>query len=352
MRNLFSALLFLLTATLHAQSIESKADRIVNAAMREKQIPGLVLGIVKDGKVVVAKGYGVASTRTKTRPDVNTVFSIGSLSKALTAFGVMRLVDEGKVSLEQPASQYVKGLPKAWQGITVRQFMTHTSGIPPMNQKKPTFEAMLRAADREKMAFAPGTDQDYNNFNFAVMGKLIENVSGKSYLAYMEERVFTPLGMTHTGQSGSVRSKDRAEGHALKKGKLVAVEPEPKGGDYGIPSGFLETTLADLLKFEAALRTHALMKPQTYKLMLTPYIVPGKDAQKSFTPGWQSHTRGNVTVIAKDGAVTGFESQFHFVPSLGDAVILIWNMKGNDAGLAKETNDLVDLCLGEGTSSR
>lgn len=322
------------------RDIEATADRIVESAMRDKHIPGLVLAIVKDGKVVVKKGYGVKAIGTREVPDANTVFSIGSLSKSLTAFGVMRLVDEGKVDLDAPASKYIPNLPAAWRKITVRQFMTMTSGIPQLQAKQPTFDATLREADHIPMAFAPGTQQDYNNFNFAVAGKIIEAVSGEPYLTYMRRRVFEPLGMRDTGRSGTVKTNDRATGYT-PRGKAI----EPSGSDYGVPSGFLETTIDDLLKFNDALRTHELMKPRTYQEMLTPNVVPGRHAW-SFTPGWQWRKAGNATVIAKNGAVDGFSSQYHFVPERGDAVIMIWNTKGKGLDLWGTVADLLDQCLG------
>lgn len=322
------------------RDIEATADRLVEAAMREKHIPGLVLAIVKDGKVVVKKGYGVKTTGSREVPDANTVFSIGSLSKSLTAFGVMRLVDEGKVDLDAPASTYIANLPTAWRKITVRQFMTMTSGIPQLKAKEPTFDAELRQAGQMPMAFPPGTKQDYNNFNFAVAGKIIESVSGEPYLTYMQRRVFEPLGMRDTGRSGRVKTSDRATGYT-PRGKAI----EPQGSDYGVPSGFLETSINDLLKFDDALRTHALMKPRTYQEMLTPTIVPGRHTW-SFTPGWQWRKAGNVTVIAKNGAVDGFSSQYHFVPERGDAVIMIWNTKGKGLDLWAVVADILDQCLG------
>ena len=112
---------------------EAAADPIIVPAMRQKQFPGLILGVVKDGQVVVKKGYGVKSFASGEAPDENTVFYIGSLSKALTAVGAMLLVEQGKLDLDAPAGNYLKGLPKSWQPITVKQFMAHQSGIPQLN---------------------------------------------------------------------------------------------------------------------------------------------------------------------------------------------------------------------------
>jgi CubicO group peptidase (beta-lactamase class C family) len=131
------------------REIQTEADRIVQQMMKQNGIPAVVLAVVKNGKVVVEKGYGTKSTDSKQPPDENTVFYIGSLSKAITAVGAMLLVDKGKLKLDDPASRYMKDLPHKWDGITVRQFMTHTSGLPelPKRHNRRSFQAGCRIAD-------------------------------------------------------------------------------------------------------------------------------------------------------------------------------------------------------------
>src|SRR5262249_38669749 len=146
-------------------------------------------------------------------------------------------VDEGKLKLEAPASRYLKDLPRSWQPITIAQFMSHSSGIPDMAQKAPTFEEMLQRAANEPLSFRPGSRQQYNNFNFAVVGKVIEAISGMSYVDFMKRRVFEPLQMDHSGahlQSSSEAIAYNAQGQPITH--------HIAGGDYGIPSGHLQTT--------------------------------------------------------------------------------------------------------------
>lgn len=326
--------------------IEAKADRIIEAAMKEKKIPGVVLGIVKSGQVALSKGYGVKSLQSDARPDQNTVFYIASLSKAITAFGVMLLVDEHKVRLEDPASKFLKGLPPRWQRISLRQFMTHTSGIPQLDRKLPTFEAMLRNAVDLPMEFEPGTDQIYNNFNFAVAGQVIEAVSGMKYLDFMKRRVFGPLQMNHTGYG--VLSDNSAEGYDLTDGRAKPVgEHRIFAGPFAIASGHLQSTMADLLKFEAAIRQGKLLSAAAYREMITPVALPsGKTKPSRGTPGWFAREAGGVKIIHKNGAGQGFHSDFHFVPGRGDAVILLWNLTGRGSDLRATVDDLMQAVLG------
>jgi CubicO group peptidase (beta-lactamase class C family) len=320
---------------------EAAVDRIVRAAMAEHGTPGLVIGVVDGGRVVLAKGYGSRSLPSGTPPDADTVFFIGSISKAVTAVGTMLLVDEGKVRLDDPVGNYLPGLPPAWHAITVRQLMTHTSGLPQV-KKAPSFAAALRQAAREPLHFAPGTDQEYNNFNFAIIGQLIEAVSGTPYLLYMQQRVFAPLHMGSTGVG--VRSRDRAMGYV--PGPHGPRPGAPDIAAYGVPSGGLESTLNDLLKLEHALWEQKLMKGETYRKMWAPSVPPGSHHVWSFTPGWKRRVAGGTEVIAKNGAVAGFASMWQRLPGRGSAVILLWNLKGKGNDFWRPAAELVHKLFG------
>ena len=328
-----------------ARAPEGVADRIVGPAMRGKDLPGLVLGVVRDGQVVVERGYGVKSMDSPQGPDENTVFYIGSLSKALTAAGAMVLVERGQLDLEAPASRYLKDLPESWQSITVDQFMAHQSGIPQLNRKLPTFEAMLRSADSMPLAFKPGTKQVYNNFNYAVVGKIIEAISGMSYLDFMHREVFGPLHMDHTGYG--IRSADEATSYRMEGGRPVPIVHRLKGM-YGIPSGHLQSTVADLLRFYEGIQPGGLLSPSAFRTMTT-RVSPAF----SGTPGWFEKKVGGLSVVTKNGATEGFHSILSFVPGKGDCVAMIWTSeKPKGDGLFKQTGELLHEVCGTPVAGR
>ena len=323
---------------------EALADGIIRPAMKKRQLPSLVVGIVKNGQVVVKKGYGVRALGSGARPDENTVYYIGSLSKALTAVGLMLLVQQGKVDLNAPASEYMKDLPASWRQITVAQFMAHQSGIPQLNMKLPMFRAMLRSADTMPLSFTPGAKQEYNNFNFAIIGKVIEAVAGMSYLKYMKLEVFDPLGMTSTGFN--IHSGNAATGYRPTPGGSAPIRHEMRGGMYAIPSGHLQGTVADLLKFYEGLETGKLLKPEAYRQMIT-RINPSL----SGTPGWFERKAGEDSIVTKNGSVPGFQSIMSFVPGKGDAVIMLWtSRKPKDNALFKVDNELLRQVCGVGAA--
>jgi CubicO group peptidase (beta-lactamase class C family) len=327
------------TTRLSRGEAEDLANDIIHPAMRKKQLPSLVLGIVKNGQVVIRKGYGVKTLGSGARPDENTVYYIGSLSKALTAVGLMLLAQQGKVDLNAPASDYLGGLPGSWRRITVAQFMAHQSGIPQLERKLPMFRAMLRSAHAIPLTFKSGAKQEYNNFNFAVIGKIIEAVSGMSYPDYMRRDVFVPLGMNSTGFD--IHSPNAATGYRPTPGGSAPIRHEMRGGQYAIPSGHLQSTLADLLTFYEALETGRLLKPEIYRQMIT-RINP----DLSGTPGWFERNAGGDSIVTKNGSVPGFQSIMSFVPGKGDAVVMLWTSrkpKGN--ALFKVDNELLrEIC--------
>ncbi|HWB01093.1 MAG TPA: serine hydrolase domain-containing protein [Pirellulales bacterium] len=328
-------------AEFDAAELSATADRVVERFMTEKRVPGLVLAVIRNGQLVVERGYGVRSPGDQVRPDAETLFYIGSLSKAITAIGIELLAERGKLTLDDPAGRYVHVLPPAWKSIPLKYFLAHQSGIPEIaTAREPTFEQQVHAVEHLPMSFKPGMKQQYNNFNFAIAGKVIEGASGKPYLEFMRDEVFRPLGMTRTGYGQ--RDANASPGHYLRKNGHYEVVEEaiPKGGEYGIPSGFLQTTLADLVRLYHAIQQHKLLTPARTREMVSP-VTPGKTG----TPGWFAREAGGVTIVAKNGAAAGYASQFQFVPSRGMGVIFVMNLQAQGLNTDALANALLrEIC--------
>jgi CubicO group peptidase (beta-lactamase class C family) len=345
-RHLCAALLFLVLfmilpgSRLDAQKdLGEKVDKIINKAMTQEGFPGISVAVIQDNKIIFQKAYGVKSRTSKEPVNDNTIFSIGSVSKAFTAVGVMQLVQKGKIDLDAPIKKYMKEIPASWGHITIRQFMTHTSGIPEIKgeKDKESFEETLKQAGKLPMSFTPaGKKQQYNNFNFAILGKLIETVSGMPYLDYMTTQVFKPLQMNRTGVL--TNTKNVALGHMNKNGEWKEIETHFAPGDYGIPSGGLQTTLADFIKFSQALGNYSLLNAKVTKTMWTPY-----SATLSNTPGWHSRLAGNDLVIHKGGGGTGIGSvcDVAAVPSRKLFVVVMANKSNNNISPANIVDDIL-----------
>lgn len=308
-----------------ADPIEAKIDRLVGLAMQRNTIPGMELGLVVNGQPRFTRGYGVQSLATRVPPDTGTIQPIGSISKSFTAFGALMLVDEGKLNLDAPVGTYLRVCPNNWRMITPRQLMTHTSGLPDGVPRRDALESDLD----EPLLFAPGTKQSYSNEGYALMGKVMEALSGQPYQAYMQRRVFGPLGLTSTGYYNDFLGRpDYARGYRLIDGQLAVAFPRLAVDQ--IPPGGIASNMNDMLAWDTAMRNGRLLSPGAYNAMWTRYTPPGDTHPWNFSCGWQVRGEGPNVVIAKNGMVAGYSAMYQMVPSQGVSLIMLWNRSGKD----------------------
>jgi CubicO group peptidase (beta-lactamase class C family) len=177
--------LLLSVAAVAAENPEKKVDEYVASEMKSQKIPGLSLAVVKDGKPVLVKGYGLANVEHQVPVKPETIFQSGSVGKQFTAMAVMMLVEEGKVGLDDPITKYFDGAPESWQKIKVRNLLSHTSGIPNYTEGKIDLHKeygeadLLRLAESMPLDFRPGERWKYSNTGYVLLGILIHKVSGQ-----------------------------------------------------------------------------------------------------------------------------------------------------------------------------
>src|SRR5215813_7060616 len=190
--------IFLLCVSTIAQSIDDKVDQYVQAEMAKRKIPGLALLVSQHGKIVRAQGYGLSNVELQVPVKPETIFQSGSMGKQFTATAVMMLVEEGKINLDERVSKYLGEVPEAWQSITVRHLLTHTSGLTDYPddfdfRRDYTEDELLKRAQAITPAFKPGEKWQYSNLAYVTLGILIHKVSGKFYGDLLQERIFKPL---------------------------------------------------------------------------------------------------------------------------------------------------------------
>src|SRR5262245_3422222 len=174
-------------------------DRYVEAELRRQKVPGLSLAIVKAGKVVEARGYGLANVEHRARATADTVYQSGSLGKPFTAALVLMLVEEGKLGLDDPVCKHLPGAPKSWAGVTLRHLLTRTSGLPDYSigdmdyRADYTEERLLSVVARLAPEFAPGSRYAYSNTGYALLGMVIRKATGKFHGDFLRERILLPL---------------------------------------------------------------------------------------------------------------------------------------------------------------
>lgn len=239
-----------------------RIDSLVRAFAEQRRVPGWAYGVVIDGRLEHVVAGGLRHVERDAPADTATVFRIASMSKSFAALAVLRLRDEGKLSLDDPAERYVpelRGLRYATSDaprITVRHLLTHSAGFPEDNPwgdqqldaSEEAFSAMLRGGI--PFSTAPGTAYEYSNYGFAILGRIVRNVAGVPYAQYLRERILLPLGMRHTYlESRDVPAERLAYGYRLQDGRWLLEPPLPDGA-FGVMGGML-TTPADLSRWVA-----------------------------------------------------------------------------------------------------
>jgi CubicO group peptidase (beta-lactamase class C family) len=234
-----------------------EVDRLMRDFVSRANVPGAAWGIIVDGKVVHVAVHGMRDVKAGAPVDTSTVFRIASMSKSFAALSILQLRDAGRLSLEDPAERYVPELrsltypttdsPK----ITIRHLLSHSEGFPEDNpwgdQQLSATDAQLSAMIRKGIPFstAPGTAYEYSNFGFAILGRIVANVSKMPYPRYLRERVLKPLGMTSTTlQAADVPAARLAHGYRRQDGEWLE-EPQLPDGAFG-PMGGMLTSIADL----------------------------------------------------------------------------------------------------------
>jgi CubicO group peptidase (beta-lactamase class C family) len=309
-RNLLlpAAALLVLTAQGHADPV----DDVVRKEMAMRQIPGVSIAVIKDGKVIKLQGYGFANLEHQVKVRPETLFQSGSMGKQFTAALVLKLVEDGKIKLDDPVKKYLPKVADAWSKITIRHLLTHTSGLgDPYDRldfrKDYTDDELLEIEGKVPQLFAPGEKWSYSNMGYHVLGFLCNKVGGKFYAEQLAERIFKPAGMT-TARIISEEDiiPNRSAGYEVNGGVLQNqswVSPVLNT----TADGSLYFSMLDLVKWDAALNSNKLFTDAQKKLMWTPVrLNNGKAEPYGF--GWSLNDIAGHKHIGHGGAWQGFRT--------------------------------------------
>lgn len=338
-------ILLLATQCLAQNSTEAKVDEYLGTEMKAQQIPGLALAVVKDGKIVLARGYGFANVEYQVAVKPETIFQSGSTGKQFTATAVMMLMEEGKLSLDDKLTKYFPDAPDAWSAITIRHMLTHTSGMTDYPQdfdlrRDYTEDDLFQRIKTIPLAFQPGEKWSYSNLAYVMLGILIHKISGKFYGDFLQERIFKPLEMT-TARIISEADivPNRAAGYRLANGQL-------KNQSWVSPSlnttadGALYLTVYDMAKWDAALYTEKLLKRSSLEQMWTPVkLNDGKTFPYGF--GWSLGSVRGHHIIEHGGSWQGFKAQI--TRYVDDKLTIILFANQARANQTKLTHDIAAI---------
>src|SRR5579884_3775590 len=275
-----TALLALVASSALAQPLTpaetAQIDRIVTRELAVDQVPAAEVAIVRDGKIVFNKAYGKPNDVLPARTDQP--YQIASNSKQFAAMGLLLLRDEGKLSLDDHVSKYLPGISEG-DRITIRQLLSHTSGIEDFWPQDYSFEAMSHPTTpqaivdrwaKKPLDFEPGDQWQYSNTGYVVAGMIAEKVSGEPLVTFLQKKIFQPLGMHPLDQDNTNTPAFPAGYHRYALGPVRIVQPPARGWLYA--AGELSMNAADLAKWDIARMNRALIPARDWIEQETPVL--------------------------------------------------------------------------------
>jgi CubicO group peptidase (beta-lactamase class C family) len=331
MKKIVFTVSFFVSLQLAAQTIR-QLDSIVDAFDKANLFHGTVL-VSKDGRVLLNKGYGLADAEFNRPNDPDLAFQIGSVTKQFTAVAIMMLHEKGKLSVNDKVSKYFPSLNGA-DKITIHHLLTHTSGL--YNYTNDTAfwlrdaefssapDKMIARFARKPLDFEPGSKFSYSNSGYLLLGYIIEQVSGKTYEQFIRENIFGPLEMSRSGfdftKAGNKATGYYDNGAAFIKAFIV-------DSSAAHAAGAIYSTTADLYKWVQAIHSQKLLKPESWKTILTP-------VKQNYAYGFIVQGTGASKEIWHNGGIHGFLSHVVYFPSINASIILLSNyMQSNLGGL-------------------
>jgi CubicO group peptidase (beta-lactamase class C family) len=318
--------------------IQDRIDAAAAEVLARTGAASASVAIVKDGRIVLAKSYGDARLDPKQPAQPDTRYAIGSISKQFTAAAILLLVQEGKLSLDDPVEKHVPGLTRG-RDITIRQLLSHTSGYQdywpqdylfPLMTQPATPEFIIDRWARRPLDYEPGTRWQYSNTGYVIAGSIVEKVSGQPFFEFLRQRILAPLGMKSALDfDRDPRAEGMAEGYtqyALGPSRLVT--PSAPGWLFG--AGQLAMTAEDLARWDQSLIRRELLSQASYLALETDTRL-ANGAGTQYGLGTDVELENHRRKLAHGGAVSGFTSDNLVYPDDGVAIVVLTNQDASPA---------------------
>lgn len=325
-------LALLLKGTISAQNKE--ITNYVEKTIKERNIPGASVAVIKDSKVIFIQSFGFANIETNTTVNNESVFQLASLTKPFTALCIIKLVEQGKVDLNKSITNYIDSLPKEYNSITVHSLLTHTAGFQDQinleYENSPVMDIstkkQLEIIKKSPLLFPVGEACSYADPGYFLLGMIIEKASGLSYHDYLQQEIFKPLMMTHSLVENRWEIiKNRVSPYKFVSNKIINGRRDYQ---HELPSHYgILSTIEDLVKWESALRGNSIVSSSSLKKMFTPAVLNnGNDALTwgaNYGYGWMlGDVRGHQ--YAEHGGFSGTHCLYFIDKKL--SVIVLTNL--------------------------
>jgi len=336
--------------------------------MATYDVPGAALALIRDDKIVLEKGYGFRNLESHAPVTAATLFNIGSISKSFTALGVVQLADRHRIDLDTPVIRYIPDLrlsdPRVTQTVTLRQLLSHSSGLPPDDQWPPqvplTRDGIVGEFASMPITAQPGTKFQYCSRCIVLAASALERVTGQSWESYIRTQVFEPLGMTAASfvSHGLEQAPDQAQPY--RHTPILGDIPIPWSRLHYLealaPAGGIDANIDEMAHYallqlgDGALSGHRLLSPQTMAELHRPEIAVGggwapvRVHDVDYALGWFTGEDHGTTIVFHNGANPGFRAAIMLAPSARIGVVVLTNGESSDFTDAV-TSDLIGEML-------
>ena len=341
----FALVIILAFATFNAPAqaqlsadLTEKIDRVAIDTLAKTGVPSASIAVVKDGQIVYTKAYGDARLDPKTPATPQMRYSIGSISKQFTAAAILLLQEQGKLSLDDKVAKFIPNLTRANE-VTIRQLLSHTSGyqdywpqdyVMPMMMQPVTAQKILDMWARKPLDFDPGTKWQYSNTNYVIAGVIIEKVARMPLLRFLQEKVFTPLGMTSVSDTDQAKLGDTDPAGYLRYA-LGPLRPAPKEGKgWMFAAGELAMPASDLAKWDISIMDQKLLKPASYR-EFSKEVLLNNGLGTHYGLGVDVNSQAGHRALSHGGEVSGFTAQNTVFPDDRAAVVVLTNQDAASA---------------------
>jgi len=310
-------------------------------------VPGASVVVIRDGRVVVRRAYGMADLERRVSDAPETDYRLASVSKQFTAMAVMLLAKDGKVRYDQPVRDFLPELPAATRAVTVRHLLNHTSGLWDYEDLVPESrttqlddrDVLALLETKDSLYFPAGSEYRYSNSGYVLLGMIVARVSGMTLPAFLRARIFEPLGM-HASVAhveGSDTVPRRAYGYSPSAGTFVQTDQSVTSATLG--DGGIYTNIDDMVRWDQALYGTELVDAATLELATTPPQLPG-GATTQYGFGWFVDTYRGEKRWRHTGETSGFRNAIQRFPGRRLTVIVLTNRSsGEPAAIAERLAD-------------
>jgi CubicO group peptidase (beta-lactamase class C family) len=337
-------LLFLFVHVLAYGQVDS-TDLIVQKMMKEQKITGLSLAVIRNGKAVVNKGFGLANVEHNVPVTEKTVIRLGSVSKQFFTTAILKLMEDGKLSIEDPVHKFFPDAPETWKPIQLKHLMSHTSGL---KREGPAYNnsviqpdlVIIKSAYSLPLDFKTGEKYQYCNLAFFMIAEIITQVSGMPWQDYIREKLFIPAGMKNSGMTDFYPIiPNRASGYMHRKDVLVNADAM-----YAVrPSGGFLSTSTDMILWDKVLREkNIILKKENWELLWQPFIKTSDNADSKayYGFGWVIDERNGRKTVEHGGSNVGFRSYFTRFINDGLSIIIMTNTdEANPAAIVRALSE-------------